>query len=230
MKITFSDATTLQAKDNATGGLIAAIVFIGLGIALLVTGLATATLPWWIGLVVTLLGALTLFTWKTVTLSLSRQTGSGSIAIKSIIKNSLVNFDLSAVQKVQLTSQYRTDRGSNGEQTQQLVTQLLLFLANGQVIELANGSSSMSMGIMGIGQVPNKEVGQSIATFLQVPFEENGAMGIQQAVSTVLETVRSVQQQAATAPSIVPVQPVPLPQAPQPQETSLPAQNPPNNQ
>jgi hypothetical protein len=98
--------------------------------------------------------------------------------------------------------------GGSTETTQQ--TQLHLVLKNGETIDITDGSRSMSsFGVF--GRVPNLAVGQQIAAFLGVPFEQLGAASLDQTVSTIRSAVTGLPE----APSVVApaaATPVPVPQ------------------
>jgi hypothetical protein len=60
---------------------------------------------------------------------------------------------------------------------------------------------------MGIGKVPNQDIGQQIAAFLSVPFTVTGPPTINQAVSAVEQMVTG-QQSVTAVSSVLPVVPI----------------------
>ena len=254
MKIVSSDASRIVAVDKAYAQLFAAIVMIIIGITVGGISLAVSQL---IGSLVALAvfvgGVLFLVFRMQRTLIIDKTAGQVTFSLKSVVKKGDYQYAIGDVSKVEFTTQYVTTAtgnsgptnrpgisfgtmgagsiGGSTETTQR--TQLHLVLKTGEIIDLADGQRSMSnMGVF--SSVPNLSVGQTIAQFIGVPFEQAGPASLDQTVSAIRDAII---KPAAPATLVMPAPvqsapaaaiPAPQPAAPAPTVTSEPVQ--PNRQ
>jgi hypothetical protein len=230
VKIVTESADQLVASDKEIGQLIAAPVVVVVGLLVVLLGLTNHVVVGdVIGLVLLLAGALMILTRKVRTLTVDRASGSVHFSLKSITKKGSYDYKVQDIAKIQLLSQYQTTNtnspsqnsgtgisfgtggamGMGNTQTQQ-TTKLVLVLKDGTSIDIADGSRSMStMGVF--SSVPNQGVGQKIAQFMGVPFENVGPESLGQAVSEIAGAIRGGSQPplSVTQPPAAPVSPVP---------------------
>jgi len=209
MKIVSSDANRLEAVDKAYAQLLSGVVIAVIGLGMAGFGVVgRQNVVALVGLAVLVVGVLTLIFRKERTLIIDKGTSQLTFKLKSLVKKGNYDYAVSDVVKVEFTSSYQTTSTANnstqgrsgigfgangvgmGDSSTQTTqhTQLHLVLKNGETIDIADGQRSMS-SINVFGSVPNLAVGQQIATFIGVPFEQSGVASLGQAVSAVREAI-----------------------------------------
>jgi hypothetical protein len=193
MKIVSQDTNVLVAVDKAYNALATGVIVVVAGAGLTAAGVgARQPVLTVIGVVLLVIGAAMVAFRKVRTLTINKGADQVIFDLKSLVKKGARQCAVSDVVKVEFTTSYHTTTtqtntgqarsgislGSGGiggggtTQTMQQ-TQVHLLLKDGTIIDLADGQRSMStLGVF--GKVPNLEVAQAIAAFLQVPFEQQG--------------------------------------------------------
>lgn len=222
MKIITEDPNTLVATDKAWGGLVASAI-IGLGgVVVLALGAAKHSLVMAGGGAAALaIGAVAVLLRKQRTLVVDKAAKQVTVKMKTILKAQEFPYPIADITKIQLVTGYDTTTSGNGGSHTDQRTQLLLVLANGTTIDLADAQRSMqTFGIF--GSTPNQAVAQRIAAYIGVPFETVGPPSLGQMVGMVKDMIGGATGQA---PSVVPGAPAsPVSPTPSPAPTAVPAQ------
>lgn len=196
MKVTQETATLLQVENKQLLSLILSPILILAGAAgsyyLYTT--PTNTIPWWVGLCVTAFGLLVLLFNRSLTLTIDKAANKIVLTSKTLFGQTTTTHEISEVEKIQLISQYQQTQVQSGQGTQSqtnLQTSLFLVLHSGQRTLLFNGTApNIGNGTVGMSlTTPGQAVGQKMATFLAVPFEETGGNSLQQAGTVIHQVI-----------------------------------------
>ena len=170
MKIIESSSMRFVAQEPNIGNVYIAGAFGFAGILILFKSFL-------FGLLCIAIGALVYVFRKVLTLRLDKETGKASLITQSIIKNSASETEISQIVSVRLFTQSRLEqsRDDQGNLTTQneRETSLLLLLKNEQTVDLSD-TYQTNRPLLFAGSAttqPNQSIGQAIATFLGVPFE-----------------------------------------------------------
>ena len=192
MKIIQSTPTSFTALEPNSGQLVLAAIasIVGIGVlygSLISHAVHPAYAPW-AGLAFLAAGIFALLNRKVTTLTLDKGTGKATLLLKSLLKTTPSVTGLDQITSVRLYSQTRfvSNGGQQGGYRNERDTSLLLVLHDGRTIDLSDKSQSVSpiAGFSSFGTLPNQEIAQSIASFLNIPLEENTPGQINQSFIT----------------------------------------------
>jgi len=231
VKISSQDANKLVAVDKATGTLIAGVVMGVAGLAMLVSGLMPGkSILVIIGGILVVVAVIMLIFRKERTLVVDKTAGQLTFDQKSVIKKANYAYPVTDVVKIEFTSEFQTTTagethrsgvsvsGAGGSDTQTTQhTQLHVVLKDGTVLNIADGQRQMSVMAV-LSKVPNMAVGQQIASFLGVPFEQQGPASVGDVIGQVRDAITGA---GTAAPSVVPAAPA----APAPAASSAPVES-----
>ena len=233
MKIITQTETNLVAIERNTSNVVFGIILfaIGGGVAILGThGGTNANLALIIGIFFALVGLIFIVIWRRIRLELDKPSMQITLTVRSLIGGNQHQIPFSQVLKVQLVTSLASSMNQGRTSTTRL-TKLLLLLTDGTSIDLSDKSQGMRGNIfMVFGKIPNVSIGQTLAQFIGVPFEQPGTPDISQVFGTVMNAIRQPKQpttivdQSASLSTTTPVIPTPIAVPAQPSD-----QSPPNN-
>jgi len=219
MKVVRSDATTFEAKQGKASSIVIAVFLVLAGGGVLALEIlqpaGTAKQNAWVGVVVGLVfvivGVLAFLFSRSIHLLADRNTQTVNLTFRSVLRGKAVNCSFADVARVSETSTVATE-GNN-----QQVIQLLL--KDGSALVIPATRSSFSINGIPLGMFArHADIGQQLATFMNVPFEPLGfgsVAGIQNSVVEAINAVKVAQGQAPISPTVVPppaaAQPTPEP-------------------
>ena len=213
MKIVSQDANQLVATDKALSGLILGIVFTLGGVIGVITSFVISQMV--IAIIAgifALVGTYLLITYKSRTFTIDLAAGQASLFVKKLTSSETIPLPLASVVKLQLVSEFNTTYTQNAPQSSGISfgnrgnsqtvqqTQLLVVTQDGTSVDISDGSRNMnSMNL--ISKVPNQEIGERIAAFMNVPFETQGPAAIQDTIKDVVSRITG--QGSVTTGSVV---------------------------
>jgi hypothetical protein len=220
MKIVRSDATIFEAKQGKATSVMVGLVFGLIGVGVLALGIlqpaGTVKQNAWIGVVVGLVfmgvGVLVVLFTRSIHLLADRSAQNVTITFKSLLNTKVASCNVTDVTRVAEVSTLSTNGGAN-----QQIIQLLLKDGSELVIPTVRGGGFRLNGIPVGMFARHTDLGQSLATFLNVPFEPLGFGSMAGVKNTVIETANTVKMaggKAPTQPVVVPPLPVAQPTSP----------------
>ena len=114
---------------------------------------------------------------STITVDILKSQNKILYGKKSLIRNSLTNYDLSNVLRVETRKAWQTrSNGNRGGYQQILVSQSVIVFKDGSEIPIDNQNSGSSLtfgaGIIGSGQARETIIANQVAQFIGMPFQE----------------------------------------------------------
>jgi hypothetical protein len=210
MKIVRNDATVFEAKQGKATSIVVGLVFAIIGAGVLAIAIlqpaGTVKQNAWVGVVVALIfmivGVLVVLFTRSIHVLADRGTQTITITFKSLLNTKVASCNFTDVTRIAEISTVSTNGGNN-----QQVTQLLLKDGSELVIPTTRGGGFSVNGIPVGMFARHAGLGQSLATFLNVPFEPLGFGSVAGVQNTVIETVNAVKMAEGKAP----MQPVVVP-------------------
>ncbi len=131
--------------------------------------------PLWFGLVFILIGLLAVLLCPFITISIDKSIGKITFLWKRLIGTKKEEYNLDQVKEITFQAHYTTNRKGRGYR---LEYDLLFILKNEKEVVFKNKSKK------------DKIVGEKIAQFLNVPFQERRPPTASETLSTIKETIQ----------------------------------------
>lgn len=186
MKIIKEDQNLMVIKDRNIFAFLIGAVFMLVGLlVILKPNLFSDQPPFWLGLVMALVGGFVILFAKAITVILDKTSSKILVAEKALLSRNTKEYGFDQIVKIELQKNYNTSRKGGGG-----FYKLAFVLNDGKQITLSVASGV----VMGMEIIPGKEKGARIAKFLNVPFEERRPPTVSEAISAIQTGIQNAAQ------------------------------------
>lgn len=192
MKILKEDQNLMILKDNNITIFVVGIIFVFVGLMIIFKpDYFTNETPLWFGFVGILFGLFIILMAKITTISLDKLSNKLSFQQKGLTNKIIKEYTLGQIKEIELSVSYSTSGKNNYSY------HLAFVLNNNEIIPLNPGSSSF-LKIMGKQIIPENTIGQRIANFLNVPFQNRQPPTASEALSTISSAIQNAIEKEKT--------------------------------
>lgn len=185
MKIIKEDQNLMILRDNHIFVYLVGMAFVLVGFLIIFKpDFIINKQPTWSGLLSVLLGGFVIYLSKITIIHLNKISNKLLFTIKGLTGSTTKEYMLDTIKEIELSVEYSSGK-NNGYSYH-----LAFVLNNNEIVQFNPGSSSVTK-IMGLQIIPEKVIGNKVANFLGVPFQERRPPTVNEILSTVSSAVKS---------------------------------------
>jgi hypothetical protein len=185
MKITRENQNLLVLQESGLFVYVFGTIFILLGLFIVFSpSFLSDNPPLWTGIVGILLGSLVIVISKNTTISLDKTSNKLLFLKKGITGQTVKEYSLDQIKEIEMFASYSSSSSGSGYSYH-----LAFVFKNNEEVPLNPGDSTI-IRFMGRQIIPEKKLGEKIADFLNVPFQEKEPLTMAETLSEVTSAVK----------------------------------------